>query len=116
MHAGLERRRPGRGVHRRAPVPAARERLPVDEERDRILGLWHAVVRLAGGDARRRARYNPRRDGFALHDPAVDIDVMRGKVIAGFRMLSCTIQIELWMTRTHLISESLPAHARNVSS
>ena len=60
----------------------ARERLPVDEEGDRVLRLRHAVERLTCCDAGRSASRNPRWDGTALHDPTVNVDVVRRKVVA----------------------------------
>lgn len=82
MHSRLERRGPRRGIHGCAPVLGALERLPVDEQGDRVLRLWHAIVRLAGRDARRGACNDARRHRVALHDPAVDIDMVRGEVVA----------------------------------
>jgi hypothetical protein len=63
-------------------VARARARLPVDEERDRVLGLRHAVVRLAGSDPRGRARDDARREHAVLDHPAIDVDVVRGQVVA----------------------------------
>ena len=87
VHAGPERRRPGRGVHRRAPVLVALQRLPVHQEGDGVLGLRDAVVWLAGRDTGACARDDTGRHGPVLHDPAVDVDVVRREVVAA-RVLS----------------------------
>lgn len=76
MDTRLQRRSPGRGINSSPFVMRTRKRLPIHKERDRIFRVFDAVVRLAGGDARRRTRYNPRRDGLTLQDPAADVDVM----------------------------------------
>lgn len=83
MDTRLQRRSPGRGINSSPFVMRTRKRLPIHKERDRIFSVFDAVVRLAGGDARRRTRYNTRRHGLALQDPAADVDVMRREIIAG---------------------------------
>lgn len=77
MHAGLQRCGPGCRVHTRALVLGALDRLPVHKQRDGILGVVHAVVRLARGYSCRSARDYPGRDGLVLQDPAADINVVR---------------------------------------
>lgn len=88
VHTRLHRRRPRGRVHARRAVALARLALPVDEEGDRVLGLRHAVVRLARGDARGRARDDARRRHLVLHDPAADVDVVRGEVVRDVRVLA----------------------------
>ena len=82
MHTRLERRGPGRCVHRRALVLRARERLPVDEECDRVLRLGHTVERLARRDTSRGAGRDACGYCAPLHEPAVDVDMVRREVIA----------------------------------
>ena len=84
VHPGLLGCSPGRGVDGRALVLWALQRLPVHKERNGILGLGHAVVGLAGGNTGGRARNNTSGHGLTLHDPAVDIDVMRVQVVAAW--------------------------------
>ena len=82
MHTRLERRGPGRCVHRSALVLRARERLPVDEECDRVLRLGHAVERLARRDTSRSAGRDACGYRAPLHEPAVNVDMVRGEVVA----------------------------------
>lgn len=83
MHAGVQGRGPACCVHCGALVCLALHGRPVDQERNRVLCLRNTVVRLACGDARGGTGDDARRDGDAIEDPAADVDVMRGKVIAG---------------------------------
>lgn len=57
--------------------------LPVDEQRDRVLGLRDAVVGCGGCDAGGGARGDACGDGEVLQDPAADVDVVGGEVVAG---------------------------------
>ena len=82
VHTGLQRSGPRRGVHGGTLVLGAPERLPVHEEGDRVLRLGDAVVRLARRDARRCACNHASGHGPVLHDPAVDVYVVRREVIA----------------------------------
>ena len=82
VHTGLKWRGPRCCVHSSALVLRARKRLPVDEEGDRVLSLRDAVVRRPGCDACRGAGDDPGGHGVALHHPAVDVDVVRGEVVA----------------------------------
>ena len=59
------------------------QRLPVDEKRDRVLGLRDAVVGCGGRDAGGGARGDARGDREVLQDPAADVDVVGGEVVAG---------------------------------
>lgn len=115
VHTGLKRGSPRCRVHSGTRVLRARKRLPVDEEGDRILRLGHAIERLACRDASRGTGGNSRWDGTTLHHPAVDVDVVRRKVVAIQKKLT---RGNDWVREgvTHLISESLPAHARKVSN
>lgn len=82
VHAGLERCRPGRGVYRGTFMLRARERLPVDQKGDGVFRLRDTVEGLAGGNASGSARSDTRGDGPALHDPAMDVDVVRRQIVA----------------------------------
>ena len=91
------------------------QRLPVDEKRDRVLGLGNTVVRLARRDTGRSARNNACWDGLVLQDPAANVDVVRRKVVARKSLSLKRKEVEIEVC-SNLISESFPAHARNVSS
>ena len=88
VHTRLLRRGPGSGVHGRSFVPGAGERLPVDEERDGIFCLGDAVVWLSGGNTGCGAGNDAGGHGLVLHDPAVDVDVVRREVVAADRAVS----------------------------
>lgn len=91
----------------------ARERLPIDQKSDSILSLWYAIVWLAGRNPSRRTSHNTSWDSLALHDPAVDIYVVRRQIVTG---LSSATSFPTGTKALYLMSESFPAHARNVSS
>jgi hypothetical protein len=94
-------------------VLGALDRLPIHHERNGVFGLRDAVVRLACRDSGRSARDDTGWDREILKNPAADIDMMRGQVIAE-RVFSSFCRRTL--QSTNLISESFPAQARNVSS
>lgn len=83
----LERRCPGGGVNSSTPVFRTAQGLPVDEKCDCILGLGNAIVGFARCNSRGCTSNDTRGHCFALHDPAVDIDVMRRKVVAAIHIL-----------------------------
>lgn len=60
-------------------------RLPVDEEGNRILGLRDTVVRLASGNSSCSACDDACGNGEILQNPAADINMVRGKVVAKVR-------------------------------
>lgn len=82
VNSSLKRRSPGGRVNGCATVCRASERLPVNQERNRVLRVGNAVVRLSGRNASRSARNNARWDRATLLDPYVDVDMMRGEVVA----------------------------------
>ena len=82
VYTGFERCGLGRDEDRGALMLRARERLPVNQEGNRVLRLWNAVERLAGRNTGGSAGRDARGDGAALHEPAVDVDMVRREVIA----------------------------------
>jgi hypothetical protein len=115
VNASLERCSPRRGVYRRASVLGAAQRLPVHKKRDSVFGLRDTIVRLAGSNTGGRAGNDARRHSAVLHDPAVDVDMVRREVVATKRVQAASL-LALCVAKLYLISESLPAHARKVSS
>ena len=82
VDAGFEGCGPGRSVYRGALMLGTSQRLPVDEECDRVLCLGHAVERLARRDTSRSAGRDACGYCAPLHEPAVDVDMVRREVIA----------------------------------
>lgn len=82
VYAGFERCGPGCGVDSGPSVLGTLDRLPIYEESDGVLGVVDTVVRLSCRDSGGCARYDPCGDGFILQDPAADINVMGGEVVA----------------------------------
>lgn len=103
VDTGFQGRGPAGGVDGRSFVFGVCDGLPVDHEGDGVFGLFDAVVGFGGGDTsrcggddsgkmkvessgRRRGLWKrrgnvPSWDGLALDVPAVDVDVVRGKVV-----------------------------------
>lgn len=81
VYTSLEWGRPAGGIYSSSSVFGTLDRLPIHKEGDGVLGLRHAVVRVARCDTRGGAGNYASRDSKVLEDPAADVDVMGREVI-----------------------------------
>lgn len=87
MHTRFERGGPRGCRDGGSLVVRALERLEVDHEGDGVLGVGDTLERLASGDTGSGTGNNTSGDGDVLKNPATDVHVVRGEVVAIERIL-----------------------------